>query len=142
VLRDNLIDPYVIAGGNPRTWIHTDNPLQSAKHPRIKISKARSNNDVISLGTDYVDKETVIVSIIFFTKNDFKVSLNSVNTENELLVEYYLSEIKRVLKEKQTTLQAEGIDGFKCVSTDEPIYNPDTQVHFGEILCRYWFFNS
>lgn len=141
VLRNKLTDPYVTAGGNSRTFIHTDDPLQSAKFPRIKISKVRSENEIISLGTDYVDKETVIVSIIFFTKNDFKVSLSSVETKNELIVEYYLSEIKRVLKTNQTTLQALGIDGFKCMSTSEPMYNPDTQLHFGEILCRYWFFN-
>jgi len=142
VLRTNLTDSYVTAGGNSRIWIHTDDPLVSAKYPRIKISKVRSENEIISLGTDYVDKETVILSITFFTKKSFKVSLSGVETKDELLCEYYNSEIKRVLKDNQSTLQLLGIDGFKCFSTNETHYDEETQLHVGEILVRYWFFNQ
>jgi len=140
-LRANLVDPYVTAGGDSRIWIHTDNPLNSARYPRIKISKVQSNNDIISIGTNYTDIEKVIISVVFFTKDNFSISVNSTDIKNELLVEYYLSEIKRVLKENQSTLQLLGIDGFKCMSTSEPVFDHDTQLHYGEIFCRFWFFN-
>ncbi len=141
-LRTNLTDPYVTAGGSARTWIYTDEPLASAQYPRIQIKKVDNPTTPIDIGPNYMEHEQLFLNIWFYNKAGFKITVNSVEYKNEQLTEYYLGQIKGTLKAQFNTLHNAGVGGYKHINTTNVEYDPETQLFFGAVTIRVWYFNN
>lgn len=141
-LRAYLTDPYVLAGGRSRggLWIFTDDPRQDATFPRVQISKFNNTNQVLTIGPEYFDHERLFLNLTVYVKNDFKVVINGVTYKNEQLVDYIQGEIKKVLKSRFSSLQSQGVGGFRNLSTSNIVYEPDSQLYYGTVSIRVWFF--
>lgn len=140
-LRDNLNDPYVLAGGRERaSWIFTDDPFSTATYPRIKIHLDNHNAQPIDIGPQYMNQETVVVKIQFFTKRDFKVTINNQVYSNEQLVHKYQNEIHDVLKSGFNDLYSQGVKAFRLLGMSQSAFDTEYQCHTGYILCRFWLF--
>ena len=145
VLRDNITDPYVTAGGSARggsMWISANEPHSTFKYPQIELLKINNPSDPISLGSDYWEQEQVFINIWFYTKNGFKITPESTEYKNAQLVEYYLGQIKETLKSAFTTLSDAGVKGYKHINTTIIQYDKDTQLYFGAVTIRVRFFKQ
>ena len=142
-LRTNLQDPYETAGGSARSaWIFADEPITSPKFPIIEVKKADNPSDIISFGcTDYWEQELVFMNIWFSCKNGFKVTISGTEYVNTKLAEYYLGQIKKTLKAQHTVLHTAGVGGLKAINTTKVEYDPTTQLYFGAVTMRVWFFH-
>lgn len=142
-LRDNLTDPYVTAGGNSRNglWIHTDEPNAGATYPRIQIKKFDNPIAPISIGSNFTEEEVLILNIWFFSKNNFKLTINNVVYKNDQLVEYYLGLIRTALKTYMPDKVSEGIKGYKAVSTSPVEYSEVTQLHYANVTIAVKYYN-
>jgi hypothetical protein len=142
-LRDNLTDPYVTAGGKARGgayWVFGDEPSTSSKFPQIQITKFDNTNEVIDIGSNYMEHEQAFLAIYFYTKNGFKVNINGTTYVNTQLAEYYLTQIKRLLKAGYSDLDDECARGYKWLNTTKVVYNPETQLYSGAVIIRVrWF---
>ena len=144
-LRTNLIDPYSLAGGLARPgnmWIFSDEPILSAKYPQIQIKKVDNPTVPISIGPDYWEHEQLFLNIVFYSKNGFKLTINGVEYANAQLVEYYLGLLKTTLKSQFEVLQAAGVGGYKHNNTSQIVYDSDTQLYYGQVIIRVWWFNN
>jgi hypothetical protein len=152
-LHTNLIDPYLLVNTTTykrqnsstlkSTWIHSDAPLAQATFPRIQIKKIGEDNTILSIGTDYTDWQQVFFNIYFYTKDGFTVTVGTDNLKNDRLVEYELQQIRNTLKTYQTTTQAGGIDGYKCLTSSNIVRFDETMgLWVGYITVRYWWFNT
>lgn len=139
-LRTNLTDPYVTAGGNSRTWIHTDMPLAEAKYPRIEVRKVDNPTKPISIGPAYMEHEQIFINIWFYAKSDFKITVNDIEYKNEQLIEYYEGLIKSTLKLQFNALHTAGLGGYKHINTTIPSFNEATQLYAGAVTIRVWWF--
>ena len=140
-LRQYLSDPYVLAGGRERAnWIFTDDPFSSATYPRIKLNIQDHTASPMDIGPNYMNWEQVVVRITFFTKNDFKVSIDGVTYSNEQLVYKYENEIHDVLKSKFNDLYSGGVKGFRLLSMGTPAFSSEYMSHTGYIIVRFWLF--
>ena len=140
-LRTNLTDPRITAGAtNSRTWIHTDKPLTQATYPRIELQKIDNPTIPISMGMDYCEFEQLFVNVWFYTKKDFKITVNSVIYQDEQLVEYYLGLIKTTLKAQFSNLFTAGDKNYKHINTSVIAFDESTQLHFATVTVRvaYW----
>lgn len=140
-LRNNLDDPYVLAGGRERaSWIFTDDPFSTATYPRIKLENLTHVANPIDIGSNYMDWEEVVVKIMFFSKRDFKVTIDGTVYKDEQLVYEYLNRIRDVLKSGFNDLYSEGIKGFRVLQFNTPAYDPEFQLQVGSMHCRFWLF--
>lgn len=142
-LRDNLEDPYVLAGGKPRaSWIFTDDPFSSATYPRIKIDLHNHTASPMDIGSDYTNWEHVVVMIRFFTKRDFKVEIDSKVISNEQLVYKYQNKIHDKLKTNFNSLYSSGVKGFRLIGFSQSAFDSEYQSHTGYVLCKFWLFRK
>jgi len=143
-LRTNLTDPYETAGGTARVnWVFSDEPITSPKFPILEIKKADNPSDIISFGnTDYWEWELVFANMWFSCKNGFKITVSGTEYVNTKLVEYYLGQIKKTLKAQNNVLFAAGVKGLKAINTTKVEYDPTTQLYFGAVTMRIYFFHN
>jgi len=143
-LRENLQDPYETAGGNAReTWVYADEPITSAKFPIVEVKKADNPSDIISFGnTDYWEQDVVYMNIWFSCKNGFKITVSGTAYVNTKLCEYYFGLIKQALKAANDTLFTAGVKGLKAMNTTKVEYDPTTQLYFGAVTMRIYFFHQ
>lgn len=140
-LRDNLDDPYVLAGGRPRaSWIFTDDPFSSATYPRIKIDLNEHTAEPMDIGPNYMNWERVFVKIQFFTKRDFKVEIDGKVISNEQLVYKYQNKIHNLLKSNFNNLYADGVKGFRLIGMSRAAFDPEYNCSTGYLICRFWLF--
>ena len=142
-LRTNLTDPYVTAGGKTRAgWIFADEPIAGASYPIIEIKKLDNPSVPIEIGSNYMEQHQLFLNIWFYTKNGFKINVNGTNYVNSQMVEYYLDQIKVTLKSQFNTLFDAGVGGYKHINTTVTDYDNDTQLYFGAVTIRVWFFRK
>lgn len=146
-LRTNLTDPRLTAGGEARNannvhWIYADEPILSNKFPLIQLKKFNNPTEPISIGSSYTEFEELYIIIWFSTKNGFAITVSGTEYTNASLVSYYQSLIKTTLKGKFSTLFSDGVKGYKHVSTSTIEYDPTTQLYFGNVICRVFYFNQ
>ena len=140
-LREHLPDPYVLAGGRERaSWIFTDDPFSSATYPRVKLNLHNHSATPMDIGPNYMDWEVVHVKITFFTKNDYKVTIDDTLYKNEQLVHKYQNIIHDTLKSKFNQMYAQGVKGYKLEGISSPAIDPEYSCHKGFILIRFWLF--
>lgn len=141
-LREHLVDPYVLAGGRSRNglWIFTDDPRLDATFPRIQIRKFNNTNQVLTIGPEYYDHEMLFLNIWVYVKEGFKLTIDQTTYSNEQLVEYIEGEIKKTLKSRFTSLQDKGVGGFRNLNTTQTTYDKTTQMYYGAVSIRVWFF--
>lgn len=145
VLRLYLPDPRSQYGEPSREFIHTDEPLISAKYPRIGIQK-RDNSDtaILSMGmTDFLEEKIMILDIQFWTSKEFKWDVgSSTYIKNDELVKEYLDKIWHIIKLYHTTLRdSYGISGIKNIYEGKPYLEPDTNLYTGMISIRFKYYN-
>lgn len=143
-LRNNLTDPYSLAGGSTRSgnmWIYTDEPISGAKFPQIQIYKFDNPSEPISIGSNYYEYEQLIFRIWFLSKNGFKVTVSGTTYVNAQLVEYMLGQIKQTLKSEFNTMFDEGVKNYRHINTSQVIYDKDTQLYQGFVLGQVSYFN-
>jgi hypothetical protein len=141
-LRSKLTDPRYLAGGEAgRSWIHTDVPLAGAKYPRIQLKKLDNPTSIIDIGRDYTEHEYVIINCWVYVKNGFKVTISGTEYKNEQIVEYYLGEIANTLKDNQTSMYNSGVGGYRKINTTSVEYDDETQLFYGAVTVRVWFFH-
>ena len=144
-LRDNLTDPFETAGGAYRggsMWIFEDEPSSGTKYPRIQLLKIDNPTEVISMGYNYTEKEDLYVNIWVYTKNGFKITVSGTEYKNSKLAEYYLGLIKETLKADAANLHTDGTLGYKHINTTIVDYDPETQLYFGAVTIRVFYFNQ
>jgi len=140
-LRTNLTDVRIAAGGETgRTFIYTDNPISSAKYPRVQLKKIDNPVVIMDIGTNYMEHEMVFINCWVYVKAGFKVTINDTLYTNEQLVEYLLGDIGDTLKAHQTDMNALGIGGYRKMNTGVVEYDEKTQLHYGVFTARVWFF--
>ena len=142
-LRTNLQDPYALAGGNTRSgnmWIFADEPLVNSRFPVVQLLKVDNPTSVIDIGPNYMESEYLILNLWFKTKNGFKIWINNIEYNNAQLVEYYQGLMKETLKSKFLELHDEGVI-YRHLNTGTIGYDPDTQLYFGSVTIRLWYFN-
>jgi len=141
-LRANLADPRYIAGGEyGRSWIHTDIPLTGAKYPRVQLKKVDNPVAIIDIGRNYMEHEMVFINCWVYAKNGFKTTISGTEYKNEQLVEYLLGNIGDTLKAHQEDMYALKIDGYRKMNTTSVEYDTVTQLYYGAITVRCWFFH-
>ena len=141
-LREHLDDPYVLAGGEPRAnFIFTDEPLFQAKFPRIQVREINNHVEPISIGPEYMESEHVIIGIIFYVKDGFKVKVDGEVLSNEQLVEKYKKKIRNVLKTNFLPMHRKGII-YKAVKSTPPQYDSENNLHQGTTVIDVWFFDK
>ena len=144
-LRDNLTDAYVTAGGAHRggdLWIFSDEPSSVARYPMIQLKKTDNPTEVISLGYSYTEFEQLFINIWFYCKNGFKITVSNVEYKNAKLAEYYQGLIKSTLKTDASNLHTDGTKGYRHINTSTVEYDPDTQLYFGAVTVRVFYFNT
>ena len=142
-LRTLLTDPKVTAGSiNSRTWIWSDEPIVGASYPMIQFKKISNPTENISIGSDYWEHEQVFISIWFYTKNGFKINVSGTEYTNAQLVEYYLGLIKNTLKDDFNNLFTAGVGGYRNMDTSSIEYDEKTQLYYGNVVSRVWFFRQ
>jgi len=142
-LRTNLIDPVSYAGGTARlgsTFIYGDEPHIALKYPQIEIKKIDNPSHIISMGSNYGEREFVYMNIWFYIKNGFTLTIEGVEYKNNQAVEYYMGLIKRTLKAQNNVLFTAGVKGYAHLNTSAPGYDPETQLYFGAVSVRAEFF--
>lgn len=145
ILRKYITDPFSYANANSRSgdqWIFSNEPHLTNRFPIIKLEKFDNPSQPISIGHDYIEHEQLYIYIRFACKNGFKIRPNNIEYTNAEVVEYYLSEIKQVLKSKFTELQDLGVGGYKHTNTSDISYDEDTQLYHGYVIIRVWYFNK
>ncbi len=145
VLQDNLEDPREQWTSTDRSWIHTDEPLNSATFPRIQVRKrGPTNTEVVSMGrTDFMEWRMLILDIQFWTDEGFKYNTgSSVYIKDEELVKEWLGKIWTTLKAQHNTLiDTYGVTAsLKNMGEGEPYFEPDTKKYTGVISIRLWDF--
>jgi len=144
ILRDNLTDPYSIAGGNARDgnmWIFANEPNVATKYPQIELKKVDNPVDIIDIGFNYMEHEMVFMNIWVYVKNGFKITVDGVEYKNAQVVEYMLGQIGDTLKDNQATMVTNCVNsGYKKVNTTTVEYDSTTQLYYGAITVRGWFF--
>ena len=143
-LRTNLVDPIVTAGGTARDgsmWIYGNEPVSNNKFPRVELRKIDNPTENISIGSDYTEHERLFIEAWFYTKNGFKITVGGVEYSNAQLVEYYQGLIKTTLKAQFNALHALGVGGYRHLNTTRVEYDPETQLYYGNVLLRVWYFN-
>lgn len=144
-LRDNLTDAYVTAGGAYRggsLWIFSDEPTSVAKYPMIQLKKVDNPSEVMDIGYEYTEFEQLYINIWFHCKNGFKVTISGTEYKNAKLAEYYLGLIKSTLKTDASNLHTDGTKGYKHVNTSTVEYDPETQLYYGTVTVRVFYFNT
>jgi len=144
-LRDNLNDPYVLAGGSTRSgsmWIFSDEQIASGKFPQVQLLKIDNPSQVLDIGPTYTEYEQLFINVWFRTKNGFKITVGGTEYTNAQLVEYYLGLIKTTLKSQFSTLFDLGAKGYVHVNTTNPDYDADTQTYYGAVTIRVFYFNT
>ena len=144
-LRNNLTDAFVTAGGQTRggsMWIFADEPNAGAQYPRVQILKVDNPSRPITIGSAYTEFEELYLTIWFQTKNGFKITVSGTEYTNNALVEYYQGLIKTTLKAQFDTLFTAGVLGYKHINTSKPTYDQSTQLFFGNVTIRVFYFNS
>lgn len=143
-LRTNLADPYstYMSGSTRAGWIYTDEPLPNTKYPRIQIQKTETSTDVIDIGMRYCEHEQLFMDVWFYTKKGMKATIGGVTYENEQLVDYYQSLIQETLKADNENMYDEGVGGYRHLRTTDIGYDPETQIHYGAVKIRVWYFNQ
>lgn len=138
----NLSDPRVVAGGTARaSWIFADEPITSDKYPIIELNKLKSDSNIISMGdTDYCDHTLLYITVWFSSKNGFKVTIDGTEYKNSQLVEYYLGKIGETLKSKFNVLFNQGVGGYRQLSSEKVAYDHNTQLYYGAVQIRVWYF--
>lgn len=143
-LATNVTDPRYQWTGESRSFIHTDEPLNSATYPRIQVRKrGPSTTQVISMGmNDFWEWRELIIDIQFWSKSDFKWDTGgSVFIQDEELVKEWLTKIWDAFKAQHSTLRdSHGITGFKRLEEGEPFFEPDTKLYTGILSVRVWEF--
>ena len=143
-LRTNLTDPYTTAGGSRGTgiqYIFYNEPVVSAKYPMIEMKKIDNPEDIISIGPNYTSSEYVFLNLWCYAKNGFKVTAGGTEYVNSSLAEYIQVQIKNIMKTQFSTLFDAGII-VTTMNTTPVDYNPITQLYFGAVTCRIWFFKG
>lgn len=142
-LRENLTDPYEVASGkySDRTWIYSDEPIAGAKFPQIQILKTENPTEVIDIGPNYTEHERLFMRVWFSTKNGFKVTIDGTEYKNAQFVEYMLGQIKSTLKGQFSELEDAGVGGYRNINTTSVEYDAETQLYFGAVVIRVWYFN-
>jgi len=143
VLRENLQDPYVTAGGTARGgeyYIFADEPITSAKYPQIQLKKVDNPSEPIDIGSNYMEHEQLFINIWFYNKNGFKIVVDGVTYSNAQMTEYYLGLIKSTLKDNFTNMADECVRGYKHINTTNIEYDPETQLYYAAVTVRVrWF---
>ena len=142
-LRTNLIDPYTYAGATARdgsTWIFADEPNVMPKYPQIEIKKVDNPSTILTIGSNYGEREYVYMNVWFYSKNGFKGTISGTEYKNAALVEYYLSLIKTTLKTQLNTLHTAGVGGYAHLNTTTVGYDAETQLYFGAVSIKIEFF--
>jgi len=138
-----LTDPRVTAGAvDARTWIYTDEPLLGTRYPYIQLEKLNNPTSNISIGSNYWEHELLLVNVWFYTKNGFKNTIGGTDYVNAQLVEYNLGQIKEKLKDDFDNLFTAGLGGYRHLNTTKVGYDPKTQLYFGGVTIRVWYFNQ
>lgn len=142
-LRDNLSDPYILAGGSRSSdsYIFGDEPVAGAKYPQIQIKKVDNPTENISIGSEYWEHEMLFLNIWFYSKNGFKITVGGTEYTNAQLVEYYQGLIKTTLKGQFNTLHDAGVGGYRHFNTTTVEYDPETQLYYGAVTIRVWYFS-
>lgn len=144
-LRLYLTDPYVTAGGTTRessSWIRGDEPDTGFKYPKIEILKLDNPTTPIDIGPEYMEHEQLMLNIWFYSKNGFKLTVSGTEYTNAQVVEYYLGQIKQCLKGKFNYMYNLGVGGYKHYKTTKVEYDPESQLYFGSVSIRVWYFNT
>ncbi len=142
-LRTNLIDPYTYAGGTDRggsLWIFSDEPNVMPKYPQIQIRKVDNPSEILSIGSNYAEREYLYLNIWFYAKNGFKAIIDGVEYKNAALVEYYEGLIKTTLKSQGATLFDNGVKGYAHLNTTTIEYDSVTQLYYGAVTIRVQYF--
>ncbi|RLG12498.1 hypothetical protein DRN69_06680 [Candidatus Pacearchaeota archaeon] len=143
VLVNNLTDPYETAGGASRgsTWIHSfDDPEPTYKYPLIQIEMLPSPSEILSIGPDWWDINFVLINVWFRVKPEFKITVDGNVLKQKKLVAYYLSQIRKVLKDSYLTFADAGIKGFKVENVSPPDFDSTTNTYAGAVRIQlYWF---
>ena len=145
VLNDSLEDPRYYYTSETRSWAHTDKPLTSSLYPRIQITKGDPGiQEIISIGEEFMEWNTLVVDIWFFVETDFKYVYGSgTYLKNEELCREYQNKIEKLLKSKQSLLKSKyGITGFKVISRPEPKFDNKMQKYVIRSTIRYWYFEK
>lgn len=143
-LRTYLVDPYVLAGGKTRSgdmWIFSDEIISSGKFPQVQLLKMDNPTEILDIGPNYAEYEQLFINVWFRTKNGFKVTIGSTTYTNAQLIEYYQGLIKRTLKSHFNVLFDLGVKGYRHLNTTNPAYDPDTQLYYGAVTIKVFYFN-
>jgi hypothetical protein len=145
VLNDCLEDPRYSYTKETRSWAHTDKPLSSGKYPRIQVQKSEPGiQEIIGIGEEFPEWNTLILDIWFYTDNDFKyVYDQSAFLEGEELCREYQDKIGKVLKSNQSVFKSQyGITGYKVLARPEPSYDNKMQKNVIRTTIRLWYFDK
>ncbi len=146
ILQANLEDPVSQYEPNrSRTWVHTDEPLDSATYPRIQVRKrGPSVSAIIGIGPEFPEQRILILDIQMWTTQPFKWK----NTDNnylvdEELIKEWLDKIWDTIKGNFSTLKGTyGITGIKNMGEEDPFPEPDSQLMTGIVSVRLWYFKD
>jgi hypothetical protein len=144
-LQNNLLDPLAQYSTSSRNWVHTDNPLPSAKYPRIQVRKrGPTTTQIISMGEDFVEWRSLVLDIQIWSKPGFKWrDSDGTYYIDEEFIKEWLDKIWVALKGQQPTLKASyGITGLKPLSEEDPAIEVNTSLFTGTISIRVWYFRK
>jgi hypothetical protein len=142
LLNDKLEDPREQWTGAYRSWVHTDEPLNTATYPRIQVRKRGPTQTTISsMGREnFLEFRELVLDIQIWTHPDFKYEMDGgyFIKEGELIKEW-LPKIWDTIKSNHSMLiRNYGISGIKNLSEDSDGYEPDTGLYTGIISVRLW----
>lgn len=145
-LRTNLTDPLSQYKPESRTWIHCDEPLDSATYPRIQVSKrgGPTGSEILCIGQEFIEQREVILDIQIWVRSGFRWTNGDgdILKDEEFIAEYQ-EEIWEALKVDQSDLKSTyGITGLKMIEMDEPYLEPDSQLYTGTVSVRIWYFRQ
>jgi hypothetical protein len=136
----NLTDVYVTAGGNTRSqWIYYNEPISSPKYPIIELTKLTNPEIVLDIGPNFAVSEVVIANLWVYSKNGFNVNIAGTEYLNSRLVEWLFVQIKNIIKTQFSSLFSSGII-CRTLNTSRIEYDPNTQLFFGAVSVKIWFF--
>ena len=142
ILNDNLLDPRAQWTGQARSWVHSDNPLNTATFPRIQVRKrGPTQTEISSMGREnFLEWRILILDIEFWTTTDFKYDTgDGCFIKQDELVKEWLPKIWKAIKHNHTKLITDyGISGIKAMGEETDVYYPDTDKYSGILSVRVW----
>jgi hypothetical protein len=146
ILQDNLEDPNSqYEPTRTRNWVHTDEPLDSATFPRIRVRKrGPSTSKIIDMGPTFGEQRILILDIQMWNTQPYKWKNtdNAYLTEEEVIKEWQ-DKIWLAIKNNFSTLKdTYGITGIKLMGEEDPFLVPDMQLMTGITSVRIWYFKD